>query len=92
MSKLEKMENHKQRDNENPYLIMGFWEFAITATLMTVFFPWSLLFCVVFYGFQNTKLLLIALLHDLLKTVFAILAIVIPLIVSIIILVIIFAG
>ena len=86
------MENHKQRDNENPYQIMGFWEFAITATLMTVFFPWSLLFCVVFYGFHNTKLLLIALLHDLLKTVFAILAIVIPLIVSIIILVIIFAG
>ena len=86
------MENQKQSNDENPYLIMGFWEFAITATLMTVFFPWSLLFCVVFYGFQNTKLLLIALLHDLLKTVFAILAIVIPLIVSIIILVMIFAG
>ena len=86
------MENQRQSNEENPYLIMGFWEFAITATLMTVFFPWSLLFCVVFYGFQNTKLLLIALLHDLLKTVFAILAIVIPLIVSIIILVMIFAG
>ena len=86
------MENQRQSNDENPYLIMGFWEFAITATLMTVFFPWSLLFCVVFYGFQNTKLLLIALLHDLLKTVFAILAIVIPLIVSIIILVMIFAG
>ena len=86
------MENQKQSNDENPYLIMGFWEFAITATLMTVFFPWSLLFCVVFYGFQNTKFLLIALLHDLLKTVFAILAIVIPLIVSIIILVMIFAG
>ena len=31
---------------------------------MTVFFPWSLLFCVVFYGFQNTNFLIIALLHD----------------------------
>ena len=86
------MANPKNRHNGNPYLVMGFWEFAITATLMTVFFPWSLLFCVVFYGFLNTKLLLIALLHDLLKTVFAILAVVIPLIVSLIILVMIFAG
>ena len=86
------MANPKNRHNGNPYLVMGFWEFAITATLMTVFFPWSLLFCVVFYGFSNTKLLLIALLHDLLKTVFAILAVVIPLIVSLIILVMIFAG
>ena len=86
------MANPKNRHNGNPYLVMGFWEFAITATLMTVFFPWSLLFCVVFYGFSNTKLLLIALLHDLLKTVFAILAVVIPLIVSLIILIMIFAG
>lgn len=86
------MANPKNRHNGNPYLVIGFWEFAITATLMTVFFPWSLLFCVVFYGFSNTKLLLIALLHDLLKTVFAILAVVIPLIVSLIILVMIFAG
>lgn len=86
------MENNNQKDNQNPYLIMGFWEFAITATLMMVFFPWSLLFCVVFYGLHNTKLLLIALLHDLLKTVFAILAVLIPVIVSLIILVMIFAG
>ena len=84
--------NKNFNDNVNPYLVMGFWEFAITATLMSVFFPWSLLFCVVFYGLQNTKLLLIALLHDLLKTIFAILAVLIPVIVSLIILVMIFAG
>jgi len=85
------MENQNRNDVENPYLIMGFWEFAITATLMTVFFPWSLLFCVVFYGFQNTKYLIIALLHDLVKTVFAILAIILPLVVGIIALIFMFA-
>ena len=85
------MENQNRNNVENPYLIMGFWEFAITATLMTVFFPWSLLFCVVFYGFQNTKFLIIALLHDLVKTVFAILAIILPLVVGIIALIFMFA-
>ena len=84
--------NKNLKSDSNPYFMMGFWEFAITATLMSVFFPWSLLFCVVFYGLQNTKLLLIALLHDLLKTIFAILAVLIPVIVSLIILVMIFAG
>jgi len=80
-----------KKEIENPYLIMGFWEFAITATLMTVFFPWSLLFCVVFYGFQNTKFLIIALLHDLVKTVFAILAVILPLVIGIIALIFVFA-
>ena len=84
------MDKKKEQDT-NPYLIIGFWEFAITATLMTVFFPWSLLFCVVFYGFQNTKFLIIALLHDLVKTVFAILAIILPLAVGIIALIFMFA-
>jgi len=81
-----------RKEIENPYLIMGFWEFAITATLMTVFFPWSLLFCVVFYGFQNTKFLIIALLHDLLKTVFAVLAVIVPMVLGIIALIFMFAG
>ena len=86
------MERLNDQEPQNPYLIMGFWEFAITATLMTVFFPWSLLFCVVFFGFRNTKFLIIALLHDLLKTVFAILAVIIPLVLAIIALIFIFAG
>ena len=85
------MENQNRNNVENPYLIMGFWEFAITATLMTVFFPWSLLFCVVFYGFQNTKFLIIALLHDLVKTIFAILAVILPLVIGIIALIFVFA-
>lgn len=85
------MEKQNRNDIENPYLIMGIWESAITATLITVFFPWSLLFCVVFYGFQNTKFLIIALLHDLVKTVFAILAVILPLVIGIIALIFIFA-
>ena len=85
------METQNRNNVENPYLIMGFWEFAITATLMTAFFPWSLLFCVVFYGFQNTKFLITALLHDLVKTVFAILAVILPLVIGIIALIFIFA-
>ena len=67
------MTGKADRKDENPYLIMGFWKFAITATLMTVFFSWSLLFCVVFYGVAETTSLICALIHDLAKTVFAIL-------------------
>lgn len=59
----------------NPYLLLGFWEFAIISTLMTLFFPWSLLFCLLFYGMEATKLLVQALLHDAVKTVFAVISI-----------------
>lgn len=80
------LEKNKEKDSvmiestvvENKYLIMGFWEFAIISTLMTVFFPWSLLFCVVTYGLQETKLIVLALFHDLVKTVIAILSVVLP--------------
>ena len=61
-------------------------------TLMVAFFPWSLLFCVIFYGFTATKLIILALIHDALKTIFAILSIVVSLAVIIIGLVFIFGG
>ena len=64
---------HKPDDNN-----LGFWEFAIIATLMAVFFPWSLLFCVVFYGLAHTKFIVLCLLNDLLKTFFAVLAVLVP--------------
>jgi hypothetical protein len=60
--------------NENKYLVLGFLEFTILATLMTVFFPWSLLFCFFVYGMNETKLIVVALLHDFLKTVLALFA------------------
>lgn len=56
---------------ENPYLLLDFWHFAIISTLMILFFPWSLLFCVFFYGLERTKLIVVALLHDAIKTLIA---------------------
>jgi hypothetical protein len=80
----EKLVEGKQAEtsseNKNRFLIMGFWEFAIISTLMTVFFPWSLLYCVVVYGLQDTKFLIIALFHDVLKTVLAVLSILVPIV------------
>lgn len=77
-----KFKNKSEEENGiediNKYLIMPFWDFAILSTLMVAFFPWSLLFCVFVYGFHDTKLIVLALIHDFSKTVFAILAIAIP--------------
>jgi hypothetical protein len=71
-------------DVENKYMILPFWDFAILSTLMLAFFPWSLLFCVIFYGIEETKYIVLALFHDFIKTIFAILSIVIPVILLII--------
>jgi hypothetical protein len=73
-------QTEKQVVVENKYLIMGFWEFAIISTLTIVFFPWSLLYCVIAYGLADTKLLVLAFFHDFLKTLFAVLMIVLPLV------------
>ena len=73
---------HFQDQLENRFLVMGFWEFAIISTLMAVFFPWSLLFCVVFLELEDTKFLVLALVHDLLKTLIAVLSIILPIIAS----------
>ena len=70
--------HNKLQKQENPILALGFWEFAIISTLMRVFFPWSLLFCVMFYGLNQTKFIILALLHDFLKTILAILSILVP--------------
>jgi len=86
------VKNKKIDKNDNPFLIMGFWEFAIITTLMTVFFPWSLLFCLFFYGMEGTKFLVIAIFHDLLKTALAIISILVPLIFFIFLIVLFFAN
>ena len=75
------MENtDRNKDSRNPYLMMGFIEFGIIATLMVALFPWSLLFSLFFYGMERTKFLVVALIHDAIKTILAILSIVVPLI------------
>ena len=63
---------------KEPRLILGFWEMGIIGTLMVVFFPWSLLFCVFVYGLEYTKVLVIVLVHDAVKTALAILAVLVP--------------
>lgn len=76
-------QNNEMNKSDNPYLIMGFWEFAIMSTLMVVFFPWSLLFCVIFYGLEETKFIVLALVHDAIKTLLAILSIILPILIVI---------
>lgn len=70
-------EEFKNTETSNPYLLYGFIEFAILSTLMVVLFPWSLLYCVIFYGIQETKLIVLALIHDALKTLGVVLAVVV---------------
>jgi hypothetical protein len=71
MNSEPKNESYK---DENPYLLKGFWEFAIIATLMVAFFPWSLLYCLIVHGMTETKYIVLALFHDALKTFFGILS------------------
>ena len=61
-------------EKENPYLLLDFWDFVILSTLMVAFFPWSLLFCLFFYGMEDTKFIIAALIHDAVKTALALLS------------------
>ena len=47
----------------------NFWELAIKTTLIVAFFPWSLLFCIWFYGMDETIYLYKAILRDMLVVV-----------------------
>lgn len=69
---------------ENPYLKLGFWEFLAFSTLIIFLFPWSIIFCLIYYGFEETKLILLALIEDFAKTLLAIVIVVLSLIIIII--------
>ena len=84
------LHHHYPQSRENPYLMTGFWHFAIMSTLMVCFFPWSLLFCVTFFGTENTKFIVLALLYDAVRTILAILAVLLVLLIFIIFLVVLF--
>ena len=43
-----------------------------------MFFPWSLLFYIVFLGLEDTKFFILALVHDFLKTLIAVLSFILP--------------
>jgi hypothetical protein len=58
-------------DSVNPYLELGFLRFALLTTIVTAFFPWSLLANLLFKGLADTKFLIAALLRDYLQTLLA---------------------
>lgn len=62
----------EQQQPPNPYLELSFWRFALLATLVTAFLPWSLLANLLLKGLADTKLLIAALLRDYLQTLLAI--------------------
>ena len=51
--------------SENPYLNLNFFKFFALSTAMILFFPWSLLFCLIVLGFEKTKLIIYALIEDI---------------------------
>ena len=58
---------------ENKFLNLGWKEFFIVSTVFTLFFPWSIFICLIFLGFEDTKMLIKALLDDWVKTMIGIL-------------------
>ena len=51
--------------SENPYLKLNFFKFFALSTAVILFFPWSLLFCLIVLGFEQTKLIIYALIEDI---------------------------
>lgn len=82
----EKAHIAEYQEEREAGLILGFWEMGIIGTLMIVFFPWSLLFCLFMYGMEHTKALLMALIHDATKVIFAILSVIVPIVLIIVVL------
>ena len=75
-------------DNKsNPYLKLGFWEFLALSTVMILFFPWSVFICLALYGVEETKLIILALIEDFLKTLLMVIAVVVTIVITVIVLV-----
>ncbi len=75
----------EQQEPPNPYLELSFWRFALLATLVTAFLPWSLLANLLLKGLADTKLLIAALLRDYLQTLLAIALGVVVLVVGVVV-------
>jgi hypothetical protein len=72
---------------ENQYLALNFWDFMLMSTLVIVFFPWSLIFCLFAYGWEDTKLILAALIHDAFKTLLAVVSAVILIVIVVLVII-----
>jgi hypothetical protein len=67
---LREKENEYQNNQLN-FDKYGFWELVVMTTLIVAFFPWSLLFCVLTLGMEETIYLYKAIISDLLVLVLA---------------------
>lgn len=65
----------------NRYVDMGFWQFTLITTLVTVFFPWYLIWNSLVRGHDDTRLLMVAMAKDWLITALTVLVIVVALVV-----------
>ncbi len=70
----------------NPYLKLNFWEFLALSTVMLLFFPWSILVCLLIYGVDETKLIVLAVVEDFAKTLLMVVAVVATIVITIIVL------
>ena len=65
-----------KKDVKNPFNEMGFIRFWIVSTVFWFSFPVSLVLCYLAMGKVKTKLLIKALVHDFLQTIFLIFVVV----------------
>jgi len=69
----EKRAEWEKKNSNEEYVLQqdkyGFWKLAIIVTLMVAFFPWSLLFCLLAYGMDETIYLFKAIISDLVVVV-----------------------
>ena len=79
------MSNYDSKSN--PYLKLGFWEFLALSTVMILFFPWSVFICLALYGVKETKLILLALIEDFIKTLLMVIAFVVTIVITVIVLI-----
>ena len=61
---------HLRKNNKKKY---GFWKLLIISYLLIAFLPFSILFCVVFYGMNETIEIIKAVLRDILVTLLGLL-------------------
>jgi curved DNA-binding protein CbpA len=64
------------QSSEQDFLILEFWKFAILSTLVVAFFPFSLFFSWLVYGMDTTKGLVMAMVHDGVRTILSIILVV----------------
>ena len=57
------------KQQKNKFKEMGFFKFWFYSTLFFVTFPISLLFCLLFFGFNKTKQFITALIKDYVQTI-----------------------